>query len=180
MPGVDIWNGFDQFAEECMWKALTSTKPFGVLPVAKDEIGSIKKLSKEPFEGRVMGGNLTVLSGIVGTPYISSLKDKILLLEDVGEDAYRIDRYLSQLRMCGVLSSAKAILLGQFSDCGTTPKSEPPLPLETVFADYFSSLNVPVMTNLPFGHIPRQWTLPLGVKLRIEKAQISLVESVLV
>ncbi|HET9136365.1 MAG TPA: LD-carboxypeptidase [Candidatus Kapabacteria bacterium] len=179
MPGVDIWNGFDAFAEECMWKALTSTKSFGELPQAPKEITPLKKNSNAIVEGRWLGGNLTVFSAIVGTPYLSSLTDKILLFEDVGEDAYRLDRYLSQLWMSGVLDSARAILLGQFSDCGTSVKSEPPLSVEQVFSDYFSKLTVPVLTNLPFGHIPRQWTIPLGAKLRIEKNMISIIESVL-
>lgn len=179
MPGVDIWNGFDPFAEDCMWKALTSNKAFGELPQAPKEIVPLKKSSTSIVEGRWLGGNLTVFSAIFGTPYLSSLKDKILFFEDVGEDAYRLDRYLSQLRMSGALDSAKAILLGQFSDCGTSAKSEPPLSVEQVFSDYFSKLPVPVLTNLPFGHIPRQWTIPLGAKLRIEKTKISIVESVL-
>jgi muramoyltetrapeptide carboxypeptidase len=179
MPGVDIWNGFDAFAEDCMWKALTSTKPFGELPQAPKEISPLKKSSSTIVEARWLGGNLTVFSAVCGTPYVSSLTDKILLFEDVGEDAYRLDRYLSQLRMSGALDSAKAILLGQFSDCGTSVKSEPPLSVEQVFSDYFSKLKVPVLTNLPFGHIPRQWTIPLGATLRIEKNKISITESVL-
>ena len=179
MPGVDIWNGFDPFAEECMWRSLTSNKAYGILPSAKGEIKLSGKNKFESVEGRMFGGNLTVFSSIMGTPYIPSLKDQILFFEDVGEAPYRIDRYLAQLKAAGVLDSAKAILLGQFSDCDPE-KGKLSLTTEQVFKDYFSKLNIPVLSNLPFGHIPRQWTIPLGGKMKIEKNSVSIIESVLV
>jgi muramoyltetrapeptide carboxypeptidase len=178
MPGVDIWNGFDPFAEECMWRSLTSNKAYGALPAAKGEIKLFHKKKIEPVEGRILCGNLTVFSSIIGTPFISSVKEKILFFEDISEDIYRIDRYLAQLRAIGALDSAKAILLGQFTDCNPQ-KDKPSLTLSQVFTDYFAKLDVPVLTNLPFGHIPRQWTVPLGAKMKIEKNSVSIIESVL-
>lgn len=179
MAGVDIWKDFDTFAEECMWKALTSNKPFGILPTASKEVILLNKKNFAPVEGKFFGGNLTVFSAMMGTPFMPSLKDRILFFEDVGEEPYRIDRYLAQLRASGIFDSAKAILLGQFSDCKPA-KGKPSLMLEQIFDDYFSDLNIPELMNLPFGHIPRQWTLPLGVKLRIDSKIISVTESVLV
>jgi muramoyltetrapeptide carboxypeptidase len=178
MPGVDIWNGFDPFAEQCMWQSLTSNKPFGILPSAKNEIESFNK-NKSVAEGRMLGGNLTVFSAMMGTNFLPTLKNRILFFEDVGESIYRIDRYLAQLRASGALDSAKAILLGQFSDCGGM-KDKPSLSLDQVFQDYFGKLKIPILKNLPLGHIPRQWTIPLGVKMRIDSKGISIVESVLI
>ncbi|MFI5263593.1 MAG: LD-carboxypeptidase [Candidatus Kapaibacterium sp.] len=178
MPGVDIWNGFDPFAEECMWKALTSNKPYGALPAAKGEIKLFNNKRTDPVEGRILCGNLTVFSSIMATPFISSLKDKVLFFEDISEDIYRIDRYLAQLRAMGALDSAKAILLGQFTDCNPQ-KDKPSLTLSQVFTDYFGKLSIPVLMNLPFGHIPRQWTVPLGAKMRVEGKSVSIIESVL-
>jgi muramoyltetrapeptide carboxypeptidase len=178
MPGVDIWNGFDPFAEECMWRSLTSNKAYGKLPSAKGEIKLFGKNKFESVEGRIFGGNLTVFSSIMGTPFIPTLKDQILFFEDVGEAPYRIDRYLAQLKAAGILHSLKAILLGQFTDCDPE-KGKPSLTTEQVFKDYFSKLNIPVLMNLPFGHIPRQWTVPLGAKMQIEKNSVSIIESVL-
>lgn len=179
MPGVDIWNGFDPFAEECMWRALTSTKPFGVLPSAPGEIRPLRKLHRGEVSGRFIGGNLTVFSSIMGTPFAPNPTGKILFFEDVGEEPYRIDRYLAQLRAAGYLDKANAILLGQFSDC-EAPKGKKSLSTEQVFEDYFGKLNVPVLTNLPWGHIPRQWTLPLGVRLAVRGNRVEVRESVLV
>lgn len=178
MPGVDIWNGFDSFAEECMWRSLTSNKAYGKLPSAKGEVKLLGKNDFESFEGRTIGGNLTVFSSIMGTPFISPLKSRILFFEDTGEEPYRIDRYLAQLRAAGILGSVKAILLGQFTDCEPA-KDKPSLTTEEVFKDYFSKLEIPVLMNLPFGHIPRQWTVPLGVKMRVDGNNVSLTEAVL-
>jgi len=178
MAGVDIWEDFNSFAEECMWKALTSNKPLGKLPADRGEIKLLGKKKFAPVTGKLIGGNLTVLSSIMGTPLIPSLKDRILFFEDVDEKPYRIDRYLAQLRAAGVLSSAKAILLGQFTDCDPE-KGKPSLSEEEVFHDYFDNLNIPVLMNLPSGHIPRQWTIPLGAKYRIEGNTLSVIESVL-
>ncbi|MDP4220791.1 MAG: LD-carboxypeptidase, partial [Bacteroidota bacterium] len=111
MPGVDIWDGFDPFAEECMWRSITSNKPYGKLPAASGEIKLLGKARFEPVEGRMIGGTLTVFSSIMGTPFVPPLNDRILLFEDVGEEPYRIDRYFAQLQAAGALDSAKAILL---------------------------------------------------------------------
>jgi muramoyltetrapeptide carboxypeptidase len=176
MPGVDIWNGFDAFAEECMWRALTSNKSFGDLPSAENEIQLFSKRKFAPVEARMIGGNLAVFSAAMGTPYMPSLKDRILFFEDVGEYVYKLDRYFAQLRSAGVLDTAKAILLGQFTDCN--PKN-PSLSIDEMFGDYFGKIKIPVLYNLPFGHIPRQWTVPLGVKMNVAGSTISITESVL-
>ncbi len=178
MPGVDIWNGFDSFAEACMWKALTSTHVIGELTTAPQEIQPVGRLSKSVVEGRMIGGNLTVLASVIGTPYIPSFDKKILMIEDVGEEAYRLDRHLAQLKHSGKLQSLQAILLGQFTDCDA-PKDKPSLTPSEVFRDYFSALKVPILSNLPFGHVSRIWTIPYGAKLRIEGTKVSMTEQVL-
>src|SRR6185436_12055447 len=115
----------------------------------------------------MIGGNLAVFSAMMGTQYVASLQNRILLFEDVGENIYRIDRYLAQLRAAGALDSEKAIMLGQFSDCNPM-ENRPSLTLDEVFDDYFGKLKIPILKNLPFGHIPRQWTIPLRAKMKID------------
>ena len=178
MAGVDIWKNFDPFAEECMWKALTSKKPLGKLPTESGEIQSLRRKKFVPVTGKMIGGNLTVFSSIMGTPFVPELKEKILFFEDIGEKPYRVDRYLAQLRAAGVLGSAKGIMLGQFCDCEPS-KDNLSLTVEEVFRDYFDKLDIPVLLNLPSGHIPRQWTLPMGATYRMNGRSISVVESVL-
>jgi len=178
MAGVDIWKNFDPFAEECMWKALTSKKPLGKLPTERGEIISLRRKKFSPITGKMIGGNLTVFSSIMGTPFVPDLKEKILFFEDIGEKPYRIDRYLAQLRAAGVLDSIKAIMLGQFCDCDPE-NGKPSFTLDEIFHDYFDKLNIPVLMNLPSGHIPRQWTLPMGATYKIDGKTISVTDSVL-
>jgi muramoyltetrapeptide carboxypeptidase len=183
MPAVDIWNGFDPFAEEQFWRALTSAEPLGELPMNADEgllLGNAKKF--EPVNARVLGGNLTVFSSLGGTPYLPSLSGSALFFEDVDERPYRIDRYLAQLRAMGTLPKIKAVLLGQFDGC-EAEEGKPSLTVDEIMQDYFGKLGIPVLCNLPSGHVPRQWTIPVGAKYRIEakkgRGVISVVESVL-
>lgn len=176
MPGVDIWNGFDKFAEEHMWRALTSNAPLGELPAGRGEIHFLYGKKRDIAEGRLIGGNLTVFSSLWGTPYVPPLKDAIVLFEDVKEKPYRIDRYFAQLKISGALDQVRAILLGQFTDCTDEP---PTLTSAEIFRDYFARLGIPVIANLPFGHIPRQWTLPYGARVQVQGTKMSIMESVL-
>jgi muramoyltetrapeptide carboxypeptidase len=182
MPGVDIWNGFDPFAEVCFWKALTSTKPLGELPMDEEEGVVLGKKKFATVTARMMGGNLTVFSSLCGTPYMLPAVGKALLFEDIDEKPYRVDRYFAQLRSMGMLESAAAMLLGQFTGCEADPNAAS-LTMEEIVKDYFGKLKNPVITNLPFGHVRRQWTIPFGAKLEIAAsrggAKISVVEAVL-
>ncbi len=112
--------------------------------------------------GALAGGYLTLLSTTLGTPYAIETAGKILLLEDIGEDIYRIDRMLTQLRLAGKLQTAAGILVGECKDC-------PPPGRDSAFSlgeaiDYLlADLGIPVLYGLSFGHTVDQVTLPLGV-----------------
>jgi muramoyltetrapeptide carboxypeptidase len=114
-----------------------------------------------PVSGPLLGGNLSVLTRLVGTPYCPSFEGAILVIEDVGEAPYRIDRMLAHLRLAGAFSEAAAVVLGDFSDC--TPDDAPSLSLDAVFDDYFGAGVPPTVAGLDYGHrLPRR-TLPIGV-----------------
>jgi muramoyltetrapeptide carboxypeptidase len=180
MPGVDIWNGFLPFAEEHFWKMLTSNKPSDPLPMDDSE-GIV--LRKGTTTSRVVGGNLTVWSSFYGTPYFPSTKNRTLFFEDIDERPYKIDRYFAQMKVSGDLEKISGVLLGQFAGC-EPEEGKASLSLDQVFADYFGKLKVPVVANLPFGHVQRQWTMPYGAKYEIDarkdRAKISVVESMLI
>lgn len=111
--------------------------------------------------GRLVGGNLTVLASLAGTPYFPDCRGAILFLEDINEYIYRIDRCLSTLRLAGALSQLAGVVLGRFTKC------EPgdgygSLTLDEVFDDYFLPLNVPVFRGAAIGHIRRKLTVPVG------------------
>jgi len=118
-------------------------------------------------EGRLSGGNLSTLCALVGTPYAAPARGHLLFLEEVAEAPYRIDRFLTQLRYAGVLGSAAGILLGVFQKC-EAPPGEASLTLAQTLDDHFSSTRVPAGYGYAFGHIPHQYTLPVGTRARLD------------
>lgn len=112
------------------------------------------------------GGNLSVLVSQLGTPYFPHIQGGILFLEDVGEHPYRIERMLTQLLYSGVLARQKAIVLGQFTEFTKVPH-DGTFRLATVVAWLRSQLKVPVLTNLPFGHVQTKVLLPVGASVEL-------------
>jgi muramoyltetrapeptide carboxypeptidase len=132
--------------------------------------------------GRLMGGNLAMICSLVGTRWFPDFKKSILFLEDVGEGPYRVDRYLTQLTNAGILEQVSGIVLGDFRYSDSQRKNDKQQGLQTmedVFQERLSGLGVPVLMNLPFGHIKPKITLPFGtlVILDGEKRNLFLQES---
>lgn len=116
--------------------------------------------------GPLLGGNLSVLSRLLGTPYAPDWSGAILVLEDVAEAPYRIDRMLAHLQHNGVLDAIDGLILGNFTT-GDLEPHRPTLSLETVFDDYFADRSYPVATNLSYGHLLPRHTIPIGVPARL-------------
>lgn len=114
--------------------------------------------------GTLWGGNLALVTSLIGTPYFPKLRGGILFLEDVNEPAYKIERMLLQLEQAGVMSRQNAVLLGQFDPITPMPNDNG-FSLADVVAGLRSRLNCPVVTGLPFGHVPRKLTLPVGMRV---------------
>ena len=129
-------------------------------------------------EGRLAGGNLSTLCALVGTPYGLAARGALLFLEDVGEAPYRVDRMLTQLRQAGVLGSAAGLMLGVFQKSGP-PDEEPSLSLGQVLDEQLQGLKVPVSYGHSFGHVPQQYTLPMGIRARLdtEARTLTLLEA---
>ena len=117
--------------------------------------------------GALAGGNITLLSTTLGTPYEIETAGKILLLEDVGEDIYRIDRMLTQLRLAGKLQAAAGIVVGECKDC-PPPNHDSAFSLGEAIDYLLGDLNIPVLYGLSFGHTVDQVTLPLGVMAQLD------------
>mgnify|MGYP000450407180 FL=1 len=111
----------------------------------------------------IWGGNLTILTSLLGTPYFPEIKGGILFLEDVGEHPYRIERMLTQLLHAGVLARQKAIVLGQFTEFKLVSHDRG-FKLQSVVDWLRMQLKVPVLTNLPYGHVATKVLLPVGAK----------------
>ncbi|MFM8575645.1 MAG: LD-carboxypeptidase [Limnohabitans sp.] len=115
--------------------------------------------------GVLWGGNLTVLTSMLGTPYFPQIDKGVLFLEDVGEHPYRIERMLTQLLHAGVLARQKAVVLGQFNQFKLVPTHDKGFKLATVVEWLRGPLKAPVLTGLPFGHVPTKVLLPVGAKV---------------
>lgn len=129
----------------------------------------------DPVEvtGRLIGGNLSVLTRLLGTPFAPPFDGAILFLEDVGERPYRLDRMLTHLELAGVVSQVKAVILGTFERCD---EENAGLTAESVIADICRHWPVPAVAGFPAGHGERNVPLPLGltVTLRVREGHASL------
>ncbi|NMG05428.1 LD-carboxypeptidase [Brasilonema sp. UFV-L1] len=120
--------------------------------------------------GILLPGNLTVATHLLGTPMLPDMDGVILALEDVTEVPYRIDRMLTQWRMSGVLLKVRGIALGSFSRC-EAPPNVPSFSVEEVLRDRLGDLNIPIVSNLPFGHEAPNAALPVGVLATLDAEQ---------
>ncbi len=125
-------------------------------------------------EGRLIGTNLCVLQSLAGTPYYPNLADKILLLEDVDEKSYRIERMLLQLRQQPSFEQVRGIVFGQFTDIRLNHPDDKDI--NQVIDEFASVLKVPVIRNFPFGHVRARKTVPLGafVELNADRCLLKI------
>jgi len=152
-------------------------------PVGKDDrlvqrSGRIRTLRGGKARGRLLGGNLTVLTALMGTPYLPDFEGAILFLEDVDEAEYRIDRMLTQLSLGGVLGKVAGVVFGQCTNCSGGGNTLGGFTLSEVLEHHFAPLGVPVFQGLEFGHIDNQFTLPVGAMAEIDadKGVLTLLE----
>lgn len=118
-------------------------------------------------DGRLVGGNLAILASLAGTPYAPDYVDAILVVEDVGEPTYRIDRMLRQLELSGALGRLAGIVFGHFTE-GTAPGDTASRELDDVLRESAEVAGVPAIAGAPIGHIADQWTIPLGARAELD------------
>lgn len=123
-------------------------------------------------KGKLVGGNLTLIAALCGTKWQMNTDGKILVLEDVGEEIYRIDRLLWQLKEAGMLERPAGVILGNWVDCKSLFKNS--LTLKEVFAFYFKDAKYPVIYGFPSGHDRHQTTLPLNTMVEIDTAKMKV------
>ncbi len=117
-------------------------------------------------KGVLWGGNLCMVNSLLGTPHWPRIKGGVLFLEDVNEHPYRVERSLLQLHQAGVLDAQKAVLLGAFSDWKKSPLDRG-YTLKSMVAMLRSVTRTPILTGLPFGHVPTKLTLPAGARVQL-------------
>jgi len=147
------------------FESLNNAVAKGVEPCG--EMAQAKTIRGGKAKGRLVGGNLALLTALAGTPYAPDYTGAILVIEDVNEAHYRIDRMLTTLHLSGALSGLAALVFGRFTDI---PKEfgDEEWSLDRVLADAARRAGVPCVTNAPFGHIDDQWTLPIGAMAELD------------
>jgi muramoyltetrapeptide carboxypeptidase len=129
----------------------------------------IRVITPGTASGRLLGGNLTVLTAILGSPYVPNFDESILFLEDVGEDWYRVDRMMTSLKLAGILGRIRGFVFGTCSECGPGEGFASLTP-EEIFKDHVAPLGVPAWSGAMIGHGHAQWTLPVGARVTINAA----------
>ena len=166
MDGIGVPDGLSDLTARTYWRALLaeeySSERGYEIPLTNQERESVVTLFPGKATGRIVGGNLALVVALMGTPYEIDTNENILLLEDINEQPYRIDRALSQLKLAGKLDTLAGILLGQFTKC-EAPPDDKSLTLDQVFQDYFAELDIPILQNYPIGHCRDNATLPLNI-----------------
>lgn len=130
-----------------------------------DRVNRIVQISPGKASGRLAGGNLTMISSLIGTPFEIDTKDVILFLEDTHEEPYRIDRMLTQLALAGKLKTIAGFVFGRCTDCDM---KGPGFSLQEILQDRFATLGIPAMTGMSFGHIEQKLTMPIGAMATID------------
>lgn len=175
------------FNAQHLHRALTSTEPLGLVPPPPGG-PPLDTLVPGRASGTLVGGNLTLIAATLGTPYEIDTRGAILLLEDVGEEPYRIDRMLTQLILAGKIADAAAIVIGEMVRCAATaggaPNEEDPqapsaergsLTLSEVFWELLAPFGKPVLSGLCFGHGKYCATIPLGVQATLDAGAQTLI-----
>ena len=157
---VTSWNSF--------WRLAFSGETPLLGGVAGDDTARITTIRPGEASGRLLGGNLTVLSTLMGTPWLPDFDGAILFLEDVGEAEYRIDRMLNQLALAGVLGIVAGVIFGRCSRCTIGLPDYAGFTVPQILDQYLAPLGVPVFADANIGHIRDQLSLPVGARVRMD------------
>ncbi len=169
MVAVDFYNDVSEFTEEVFWAMITSDKKYGRINLPNEE--KLFQLTKGNASGKIVGGNLAVFTGLVGSEYFPNLKDKILMLEEVGEVPYRIDRFFTQLKYAKAFDQIAGLIFGTFSECVDPDPTKRTLTLGEVIDDFMGHLKIPVVYNFKHGHIKDTVTVPFGIEVKMNSSR---------
>jgi muramoyltetrapeptide carboxypeptidase len=128
----------------------------------------VQTITPGTARGRLLGGNLTVLTTILGSPYVPDFENVILFTEDTHEEPYSIDRMLTQLKLAGILGKLKGFVFGGCAECTVSEGNYGALTLEEIFNDHIKPLGIPAWFGAMIGHQQPQWTLAEGIQVEID------------
>ncbi len=178
--GLGSPGNLNPFAAKYFWRSLLAEKNGGAQGFAYEapRWSPLGSYADGVGTGPLCGGNLSLISALVGTEYELDTEGRVLFLEDVNEAPYRIDRMLRQMQLAGQLDKLSGVILGQFRKC-EADSGESSLSLPEVFLDYFGEAPYPVVCNFPAGHVTLNATLPFGVPVRVDanRGEVRVLEN---
>ena len=168
-----------EFTRKHFTDVLKNRKPV-LMQIPEDERNSTSTIRGGKSAGRLVGGNLTILVSMLGTPYMPDMRGAILFTEDIGEQVYRIDRMLTQLRLSGVLDEISGFVFGKCYDCKES--NGPGFTLDEILKQHLEPLGVPVFSGSMISHLENIFTVPQGAEAEIDadKKTIRLLEPAVV
>jgi muramoyltetrapeptide carboxypeptidase len=178
--GISPWN---QYSTNFVKKLLFNAEAFS-MENPRDTGDNLAQVSDRVItitggkaKGRLLGGNLSVLTSMVGSDYLPNFEGSILFLEEINEDIFRVDRMLTQLKLAGILGRISGFIFGKCKECNPG-EGFGSLTLEEVFADHIEPLGIPAWSGTMIGHMDKKFTIPLGIEAEIDadKGIISLQE----
>lgn len=158
-------NSYKDFTREDFEKLLFDDQKGRIIKSPND---NVEIINGGKVIGETCGGNLSLLATLAGSPYEVDFTDKVVIIEEVGEEPYQIDRYLSSLRLCGSLDKAKGFILGYFTDCNPSESRKNDQTVLDIINHYFKGLNKPTVYNFPIGHDFPTVNLPIGVEVELD------------
>lgn len=174
--GSGSWNSFNTNQFQQLFyeqKLLTFKNEIGKGDELVVKGNRTQTLTTGSVDGKILGGNLTVLTALSGTPYYPDFQDSILFIEDVGEDPYRIDRMMSTLKLNGTLGKIKGFVFGQCTDC-KPGNGYGAFTVDQIMDQYIIPLGIPAYIGAMIGHIPKQFIIPVGARVRLNANEGSL------
>jgi muramoyltetrapeptide carboxypeptidase len=157
----------DTFMERECWATLASKSCEIFVQNTAENAPFAPQVQNQEINGMLWGTNLSMISHLVGTPYFPNVSDGILLVEDIGEEPYAIERALMQLWHAGILQQQKAIIFGVINGYDLDDPAAKAYPMEAVIADLRARVQCPVLTDFPFGHVAKKATLPIGGRAQL-------------
>jgi len=165
-------NTLSEFTWQNVWQTLEGKF---VVPYRLENAHQAECINTGRVQGRILTGNLALMSALCGTRYTPDLHDRILFIEDIGESLYRIDRSLIHLKLAGVFNQVRGVVFGEFTDIVRSDSKEVNKlsPLD-IIKDIFQDINIPVMYGFSCGHGENKTTIPQGVVCELDTAKGSV------
>ena len=166
------YSSWGDFSTQQVINSVVKGVPFTMKNPA-DNVEDLKVWTAGKAQGELVGGNLTVVVSMLGTSYEPNWKGKLLFLEEISEEPYRVDRMLWQMKQAGVFNQINGLILGSFRKCNPE-EPERSFTLDQIFEQHFREVSFPVYQGASFGHIAPKFTLPIGVKAEMDTTTFSI------